>query len=421
MNIECFIEGERNRDENVFVMSKKSTYLLFLCVLFSSLFLTSCGSSSGSGGGPRVQDQNGGDLTGYGFGPGNGTPVPFGPGSSPTPPVDPPLGLLYVTESQSNTLAVYDTKTFALVSRVNVGTDPRGLSFDTERNRVLISRLDGSVLSLDADDLNATPLQVPPVVDPGSLSAFYDAINDAVWIGSLSEFNSIAALNADTLTHLSGSPIVALPSPSPTIEGIGNIIVEPSGQRAYITQSVGAKASLIVVDAVTRAMLYHIDTMDPSGDLNEGADGIAYHPDFGLIFVGNIDYSSTVNDTIAVLDTSSDPPVVIQHLSCGAGPSSLAIDFGRNRLYATNYNASAVQVFSITNSGTPLALLTTLPTTAGPVSVVYDEYFDRIITSNADSDRLSVYDADTLTQIPGSPFVAGDLPNGLYIRQLHVP
>ena len=403
-------------------MFKRSSQLFCLSLLLISLFVSSCGDSSGSvSGGPRSTDQDAG-LGGYGFGPGNGDPVPFGPDGSPTPtPPTPPVGYLYVTESVSGTLGVYDTRTFALVTRVNVGTDPRGLSFDTRRNRVLISRLNGSMVSLDANNLSAPPIEVAPVVDPGSLSVFYDGVNDAVWVGSLSEFNSIAALAAATLTQLSGSPLPVPPTPNPTIEGIGNIIVEPTGQRAYISQSVSEKATLIVVDALTRAVLYNIDTMNPSGDLNEAADGIAYHPLFEMVFVGNIDFGSTVNDTIAVLDTSSDPPVVIQHLSCGSGPSSLAIDFGRNRLYATNYNASAVQVFSITDSGTPLALLATLPTTAGPVSVIYDEYWDRIITSNADSDRLSVYDAATLTQIPGSPFVAGDLPNCLYIRQLHVP
>ncbi len=373
------------------------------------LLLAGCGSSSGG---------DGADLRSYDFsqgaarparpdvGPGTGTPFPFVP-----PPNPAPTSLLYVTESEGDSLAVYDPETFELVERVPAGEDPRGLSYDTQRGRVLVSLLDGTVLSFDADDLEAAPQSTAPVVDPGSLALLYDETNDTVWVSSLSEFNNIVALAASTLTGLSGSPVA-----DPALVGMATMEMNDTGNRLYVSQSTVGSPNVAVIDAATRTLLYIVNTAaDPSGSTDELCDGLAYHPSYDYLYVGNIDFITTGNDSVVVLDAAQEPPVEIGRVASGQGPSSLALDLGRNRLYATNYTGSAVQVFTLAETGTPIALLQTLPTEEGPVSVAYDAENDHIITSNFDSDTLTVYDAETLQQIPGSPFTAGDGPNSLYL------
>jgi YVTN family beta-propeller protein len=323
---------------------------------------------------------------------------------------------LYVTESVGDTLGVYDPLTYQLVESVSVGDDPRGLSYDTLRQRVLISLLDGTVLSLDAADLAAPVQSTAPVVDDGSLALYYEEVGDAVWVTSLSLTNNVVALAADTLLQLSGSPVL-----DSELVGMATIVSDPGGEKIYITKSVIGDGAVAVIDAATRALLHVVDIIDPGGDLNEAADGLAYHPEFEHLYVGSTDFDGQDDNSVLVLDTSLDPPAILQRVPCGQDATSIALDLSRDRIYVTNYSAGAVQIFSITDSLTPLALLDTLATGNEPVSVVYDEVNDRIITSNFASNTLTVYDADTLQELAGSPFPTGDGPNGVYLRLVETP
>ena len=397
-------------------MTTTSRCMTVAGILLAGLLLTGCGSSGGGASDPsRIWVANQ-DSDVPRPGPGTGIPVPFNPSPTPTLTPEPPGARLYVTESQGDTLAVYDAESYQLIDRVTVGDDPRGLSFDTVREKVLISLLDGTVQTLDANDLDAAPQSTAPVVDAGSLALLYDNINDAVWVASLSGTDALAALAADTLAHLSGSPVN-----DSGVMGLGNLALSPDGQLMYVSRSEIGNAAVLVVDATTRAVLHIVSTIDPLGDLNDAADGLAYHPVFDHLYVGNPDFDGLDDDTVAVLDASQDPPVVIQQIPCGQTPSSIAVDLDRNRIYVTNYTASAVQVFSVADTLTPLTLLNTLPTQPEPVSVLYDAENDRIITSNFADDSLTVYDAATLLEIPGSPIPAGDGPNCLYLQPSATP
>ena len=390
-------------------MKRTSRCSILLAVYLATALLTGCEGSSDSispsdslGPIPTWTNANTSNSPTT-VGPGTGDPVPF------VPPSEPLTGsYLYVTETEGDALGVYDAGTYQLVARVPVGDSPRGLSFDTSRERVLVSLTGGSVVSLDSNDLQASPQTTAPVVDDGSLALFYDLANDAVWVSSLSETNNVVALAAATLAHLSNSPTL-----DSDLNGMGSIEVEPSGEHAYFTRSVVDSPAVAVIDATTRTLLHVIDTSGSITGTGKAADGVSYDSARDRLYVGNVDFSMDGEDSVVILDAALDPPPIIGQVLCGPGPTSIAFDSARSRLYVTNFNSAAVQVFSISATAPYLTLVQTLPCEGDTVSVVYDSEHDRIVASNYTFDNLSVFNAATLQELPGSPFPAGDGPNSL--------
>lgn len=385
---------------------KKASRCTLLAAYMAAALLTGCGGSSDSL--PPTLTWTAGSsnspvVVGPGTGPGTGEPVPF------VPPTEPVGGsYLYLTETEGDALGVYNASTYELVARVPVGDVPRGLTFDSTRERILVSLSNGSVVSLDADDLEAPPQTTTPVVNDGSLAILYDLANDAVWVASLSETNNVVALAAAILTPLSNSPIL-----DSDLIGMGSIEVEPAGEKTYITRSVVDSPAVAVIDATTRTLLHVVDTSGSITGIGKAADGVIYDFARDRLYVGNVDFSMDGEDSIVILDAALDPPPIIGQVLCGPGPTSMALDSARSRLYVANFNNAAVQVFSISATAPYLTLLQTLPCEGETVSVVYDSEHDRIVASNYAFDNLSVFNAATLEELPGSPFPAGDGPNSL--------
>ena len=117
---------------------KKASRCTLLAAYMAAALLTGCGGSSDSL--PPTLTWTAGSsnspvVVGPGTGPGTGEPVPF------VPPTEPLGGsYLYVTETEGDALGVYNPDTYQLVARVPVGDVPRGLTFDSSRERVLVSR-----------------------------------------------------------------------------------------------------------------------------------------------------------------------------------------------------------------------------------------------------------------------------------------
>ncbi len=369
----------------------------------ATLSFSGCGGSSG--GDARFLFIGIGGPSGVGPGtgqpgPGNGDPAIF------QPPSQPSADRLYVTQSQEGTLGVYDAETYQPIDEIFVGSDPRGLSYDTGRERILISLSGGSgtgsVVSLDAAHLNTAPLTVPSG-GGSSLDLAYDATNDVVWASSLSF--AVAAFRGSDLTPLSGSPITP-------VYGAATVVVEPNGNRVFVSESLFSGGALAVIDAATRTLLAEVDT---SPNDTEIADGLAYHPGFQHLYLGNL---GTDPDTLLALDASTTIPTIIQTVSSGEGPASIEVDTGRNRIYVVNFEADTLTVYPVSNSptapiGSPISVLTT---GEEPIDVYYDAIRDRILVANLSGDSLTVYNAATLTQLTGSPFPLGDGPYALEIQ-----
>lgn len=362
-----------------------------------------CGGSSGEDTRALFAGVGGASVVGPGTGqpgPGNGDPAIF------QPPPQPSADRLYVTQSQDGTLGIYDAETYQSIDEVSVGSDPRGLSYDTERERILISLSGGSgtgsVVSLDAAHLDTAPLTVPSG-GGSSLDLAYDATNDIVWASSLSF--AVAAFRGSDLTSLSGSPVTP-------IYGAATVVVEPNGNRVFVSESLFSGGALAVIDAATRTLLAEVDT---SPNDTEIADGLAYHPGFQHLYLGN---AGTASDTLLALDASTTIPTILQTVASGEGPSSIAIDTGRNRIYVVNTEADTLTVYPVSNSPTtPIgAPISVLSTGDQPIDVYYDTARDRILVANLSGDSLTVYSAATLTQLTGSPFILGDGPYALEIQ-----
>jgi hypothetical protein len=96
----------------------------------------------------------------------------------------------------------------------NSGTEgTSGVGFDTERRRVLVTFVDGNIAALDADNasvvLGKADLGTSQAIDPT-----YDRTRDRVYVVV---GNQLAVLDAESLTHVSGSPI-ALPTACIAVE-----------------------------------------------------------------------------------------------------------------------------------------------------------------------------------------------------------
>ena len=335
---------------------------------------------------------NGGDFNGGGPnnpGPGNGSPVPFDPGDDPTTTPTPPPGgggRIFITHFGSDTVGVYDATNYALIDEVTVGLNPRGLAYDTERARVIVTLDDGSVVTFSASDFNDMTSFTTPGTFPADVA--YDPVNDAIFVPH--RFGGqLSGVNAGNFASLANFPV--------SLVDLVEVRVDAAGQRAFSIENNGS--NLFVVDIASGS--HQAVLVNGGGNL----DGLVYDASPERLFIGGF-----ANGQLIVMDASTPTPSLLQSISTtGSQPTSVAVDTQNDRVYTANLGSSNVTVFDDSHATTdPLSFNQTLATGGPPIGVYFDEQRNRILTTNESSDSISVFDANGFSDL--GDFPVGDGP-----------
>ena len=182
-----------------------------------------------------------------------------------------------------------------------------------------------------------------------------------------------------------------------------SILINASGTTAYISNEGGRAATEgdfqiysagteIVADPVVGAAItgtvsvVDLASMSVAGNISTGL-----HPT-GMAFWGPyLLVCNTYSDTISVIDTGSNTLVRTINLALpigvpgqlpayGAAPNSIAVDAKKGLAYVALYNANAIGVINLNNTGNPV--LGMIPVAYAPSSVVLDTSNNSLLVAN---------------------------------------
>jgi YVTN family beta-propeller protein len=212
--------------------------------------------------------------------------------------------------------------------------------------------------------------------------------------------------NNDTLTRIDLT--ATTPAEGPEIR-VGNVphsvILSPDGSTAYVSNEAGriAKAgdfqeysngTPVVAEYPTGSLVHgNISVVDLASFTVTGTIPAGHHPTGMTFWRNNLLVANTYDDTISVIDTSSNQQVRKINLGLpigvpgegksayGAGPVSIAVDEGRDVAYVALYNANAIAVVDL-HPGAWSPVLGMIPVGYAPASVVLDKADDALLVAN---------------------------------------
>jgi YVTN family beta-propeller protein len=145
-----------------------------------------------------------------------------------------------------------------------------------------------------------------------------------------------------------------------TVSGLAkpySVVVHPTGNPAYVTNSDVNSNSVAVVNTATNSVTTTISLTASNG---REPYGIAMSPDGAYLYVANSNASSAGASTVSVIRTSDN--VVIATFTGFSSARGVAVNRSGSRLYVSDYGSSQVIVFAIPAN----AYVTTITTGIGP-------------------------------------------------------
>jgi YVTN family beta-propeller protein len=359
-------------------------------LLRSSAFVRTAGLS---GGGESALDPDGGGPRNPG--PGTGNPVPFPGGGGGGGGVGNPG--VFITNSSSGTVDVYDPDTYSFVSSIPAGSAPQGLSYDADNGRILVANSGGTIPIIDV-----TSLTVTATITVGSpFDVVYDPGTDAIF--------SPNRFGGGGVQAFAGQAPFAERADSPgAILQAGEVEIDTLRGDLYVSRNQGGASALFAFNAA--------DLSQPPVVVNTGDDAAdfadALHFDGqDRIYVGNDGVSGI--DSIKVID--ADTLAIIDSADAGTRVVSITSNPDLGQVYSVGGGSDTLHVFEATGMGIAEVAGSPLTTGLEPISVTYDSQRQRILVVSRLDNSLHVYNSLTLAPVPGSPFPLQGQPQGVIV------
>ncbi|MFZ2022016.1 MAG: bifunctional YncE family protein/alkaline phosphatase family protein [Terracidiphilus sp.] len=214
--------------------------------------------------------------------------------------------------------------------------------------------------------------------------------------------------NNDTLAKVT---LGSTPAKSAEIR-VGNVpnsvVISPDGKTAYVSNEAGRIAT--ADDFMEYSNGTPVVAEYPTGSLAKGTISVVniengafavtgdikvgHHPTGMALWGKNLLVANTYDDTISVIDTSSNTQVGTINLGLpisvpgddnsayGAGPNSIAVDAKKNVAYVALYNANAIAVVDLNNWWGSNPIKGMIPVGYAPASVVLDVTNRQLLVAN---------------------------------------
>jgi YVTN family beta-propeller protein len=282
-----------------------------------------------------------------------------------------------------------------IISRlVGVGSQPWAVDIDPRTKRAYVTdRGSASVVVVD--------------VATNSFVGFQsvDSLPEHVTVDSRNALVYVSNLGSGTLTVLDGANdgavLATIPvGPNPTF-----VAVDTSSNLAYVAAVCANPQSgcdiggpfLLKIDGGARSILQAIP-------LPANGSGVAFDA------VNRVVYVSMINDTVAIVDPSSNS--VVGLIGVGTAPKGMAINPVTRKLYVTNSGANSVSVVDL---ATNAVVKTEFLFSNAPERVAVDPIINRIYVAGYGNFLLDQIDGNTDTNI-GYRSVNCSYPNDVAIN-----
>jgi YVTN family beta-propeller protein len=180
----------------------------------------------------------------------------------------------------------------------------------------------------------------------------------------------------------------------PVTSGFG-IRLSPDGSRAYVTR--GNPAAIFVIDLASQTIT---DTLAPISN----AVYLDITPDGSKLFVSTSRIVSPVQTWVSVVDTTQNPPAIVDVIDIGRYPAEIAVTPDGLQVYVSNELDSSVTVLDRHTH----AILGVIPVGVGPRGITFSAGGDKAYVVNSNSRTISIIDTATRL-VTGTIAVPGGL------------
>jgi DNA-binding beta-propeller fold protein YncE len=331
----------------------------------------------------------------------------------------------YVTNLGSNNVSAYGIDPGSgvltqLGSSPFAGTDPFAIAADPSGSFAYVGNEANNNVSAYKIDPNGvlTAVSGSPYnagTNPDSITV--DPSGRFVYAGNVNSNN----VSAYTITPTSGALTEITAGTGSPFSTAGlqpfSVAVDPAGKFAYVANQSSGNVSVFGIDPVSGELIRQA-TLVAAGSL---PFSIVVDPTGKYAYVANRGSNNVSAYTISAIDGTLTE-VTNSPFATGGGPRAIAMDAAGKYVYVANENDSTVSAFTIdatNNKGalSPVLSKPTVSTGGGPRSIVVDPSGKFVYVGNVQTDNVSGFTINAatgeLTEIPNSPFAAGDGPFGI--------
>jgi 6-phosphogluconolactonase len=325
----------------------------------------------------------------------------------------------YVANESSNSISAYaiNASTGALTDIAGspfaaTGTGPVAVTVDPNGTYLYVANNASnnvSVYSIDAATGALTPVAEPVGSGNGPFALLVEPSDQFLFVINKTD-NTVSVFatgSGGSLTSISGSPFSVGSEPT-------SLATDPGGNFLYVSAYAQNAVAVFSIEPGGGALAAIGGSPFGAGS---GALSVAVDPAGTFAYVANetghsVSMYSLNADTGALAALSGSP------LALSSQAESLTVDpAGKFLLVSTSGNE--LSSYAITPASGALTAVSTVGTGTFPLGVVVNPQGTLAFVANENSADVSVYalNATTgaLTQVPGSPFAAGDVPRSIAI------
>jgi YVTN family beta-propeller protein len=245
--------------------------------------------------------------------------------------IDNTTRLIYVANTDSDTVSVINGTTNMKINEFGVGKKPNGIDISHKNSSIYISNSFSdsvSVIHHKKGSLNNTVIYEIPTQGKYPTGLSINDKNNIVYV---------ANTDSDTVSVINGTSKKVI-SIIPVDDGPTGITVDEKNNKVYVANNHADTVSII--DSITNA----VETTIPVG---KGPTDIAVDERNNLIYVSNYE-----NDTLSVIDRASfdlygNISINKYHFGSGNGPTSILVDSNNNKIYVLNVFSNDLSIIDI--------------------------------------------------------------------------
>ncbi len=241
---------------------------------------------------------------------------------------------IYFSDTDNNSVRVFDPVAGSLVANVRVGGEPRGLAISPDGSRLYVGNKRSATVSVvDTATLQTLdPIRLPAGSEPFGLAIMPDGAK--LYVANEAGNGSVFSIDLASINTAQGAPPIEIA----TGRGARQIAISPDGSLAYITNTVAG--SVAILDTLTDTVVSVISVSQPSG--------VAFSPNGNHVYVS----SASSRGRVLAFETGG-APTPVREWQVGDTPVGMALSPDGSLLAVANRGSDFLSLIRARGSEPP--------------------------------------------------------------------